>query len=87
MDREIGQANPNWNRLGDIHSWVKVQGLTIQIETLGSHEIQPISENQISIFFCNKFEEEEPSSNHVIGDTIGDQRSLVFLDPIVSSLR
>ena len=87
MDREIGQVNPKWNHLGDIHSWVKVRGPAIHIETLGPHEIWLVSENQISIFFCNKFEEEEPSSNCVIGDTIGDQRSTFFLDPVISSLR
>lgn len=52
----MGEAHPNRNSRGKILDWIKAQGLFVQVKALRSHEVWPISENEVPVFDAFKYE-------------------------------
>ena len=84
MDWEIWEPHPHRYFLRNIYFGIEIRGPFIEIQSLGTHEVRAASEDKISVFFGYKFEDEEPSSKRVAGNTVLELRSPVPLDPIVS---
>ena len=72
LNWQIWKMNPHRDSLGNINSRIKVQSPFVQIEALKAHEIRPILEDQIFVFFGGEFEEEVPSPKKVRGNTLLD---------------
>jgi len=53
MSRTVWQPYPNWDFLRRVNTGIEIWGPSVQILPLGSHEIRPISEDEIFVFFVN----------------------------------
>jgi hypothetical protein len=82
VHRKVGELNPDWNCRWDIDGRIKVRGPFIEIEALRSHEIRPISEDQVFVLFCIELEQEVASTQKIRGDFVLDQRIPILNDPV-----
>jgi hypothetical protein len=82
VHRKIREPNPDRNCRWDIHGRIKVRGLFIEIETLRSHEIGPIPEDQVFVLLCIEIEQEVASTQKIRGDFVLDQRIPILNDPV-----
>ena len=83
MDRKIGEPNLDWNLFGNIYSGIEVRRPSVEVQTLGAHEIGSTSEDEIVILFGDEFEDEETSAHRIAGDTMLQVGSPATLNPIV----
>ena len=84
MDWEIGQTNPNWDRLRDVQSRIKIRRPSIKLQILSPHEIGVTPEDKITVFFRYKFEDEEASAYSITSHAVLEPRSPILLDPVIS---
>jgi hypothetical protein len=54
MEREKGKVDPDKDHIGDIVFWVKIKGPIVEIHRIGTHEVRPTPEYQISILLFLK---------------------------------
>ena len=83
MDWEVGEPYPHWNFLRHIYFCVEVRGPPVEIQSLRTHEVRVVSEDQVSIVFGYKFKNEEASPYGVAGNTVLELGPPIPLDPVV----
>ena len=83
MDWEIREPYLYWNFLWHIYFCIEIWSPSVEVQSLRSHEIWTISEDQVSVFFGYKLKNEEASPYGIAGDTILELGSPIPLDPVV----
>ena len=87
MDRQIWQVNPNRDCFGDVNNRIEIRSPTVQVEALRTHEVRPITEDQVTVLPGDELKKKEASTYSIASNPVGDQWSLVFLDPIINCFR
>ena len=80
---EVGEPYPYWNFLRHIYFCVEIWSPSVEVQSLRSHEVWAISEDEILVFFGYKLKNEEASPYGVAGNTILELGSPVSLDPVI----
>ena len=83
MDRKIGEPNLDRNLFGNINSGIEFRRPSVEVQTLGAHEVGATPEDQITVLFGDEFEDEKTSAHWVAGDAMLQVGSPVSLNPIV----
>ena len=83
VDWKVWKPYPHWNFLRYIYFRVEIWSPSVEIQSLRSHEIRAISEDQVSIIFGYKLKNEEASPYGVASNTVLELGPPVPLDPVV----
>ena len=83
MDRQIGEPYPDRDLFGYMYCGIKVWRPSIEVQSLGAHEIGAAPEDEITVLFGDEFKDEETSAHRVAGETMLQMGSPVTLNPII----
>lgn len=80
MHWKIRKPHSDRDHRWDIHGRIKVRSPFFEVETLRSHEIGPIPEDQVFFLLCVELEQEEASTQKIRGDIVFDQWNPILDD-------